>query len=154
MGYSTDFDGKFTVTPTLKEEDRIFLTKLASTRRMKRKVGPEYGVEGEFYVDGKGFAGQDSDDTVLNSNEPPSTQPSLWCQWIPTEDGNFIVWDGGEKFYNYVEWIDYINNWLTKRGYTLSGSVNWQGEEHDDIGLIEFTKRGKVKVLHGHIVYK
>lgn len=157
MGYTTDFNGKFTVTPTLKEEDRNFLTKLAQTRRMKRNVGPEYGVEGEFYVDGKGFAGQDSDDTVLDSNQPPSTQPGLWCQWIPFEDGTAIEWDGNEKFYNYVEWIVYINNWLNQRGYTLGGSVTWQGEERDDIGMIEFTKRGKkskIKVLQGHVVYK
>jgi hypothetical protein len=136
MGYSTNFTGKFIVSPTLNNEDRIFLTKLAQTRRVKRNVGPEYGVEGEFYVDGKGFCGQDCDETVINGNQPPATQPGLWCQWIPTEDGTAIEWDGNEKFYNYVEWIEYIINWLKPKGYVVNGEVEWQGEDSDDFGKI------------------
>ena len=114
-----------------------FLIKLANTRRMKRNVGPEYGTEGEFYVDGSGFMGQGEDDNVLNRNQPPSTQPGLWCQWVPTEDGTQIVWDGGEKFYYYVEWIQYIiNKVLAPRGYKLNGSVSYEGEDRDDFGVI------------------
>lgn len=137
MGYSTDFTGDFTVTPTLSISDRDFLKKFSSTRRMKRNVGPEYGVEGEFYVNGKGWYGQDHENNVVDSNTPPATQPGLWCQWIPTEDGNHIEWDGGEKFYNYVEWIKYlIEKILEPRGYKLNGTVEWQGEDSDDFGKI------------------
>jgi hypothetical protein len=143
MGYSTDFFGVFNVTPKLKQEDNEFLTKLAQTRRMKRdvtKLPPGYwGVEGEFYVDGEGDYGQTKDASVIDYNTPPSTQPGLWLQWIPSDDGETIQWDGGEKFYNYVEWLEYlIEMILSPRGYVLNGEVEWQGEETDDRGKIVY----------------
>jgi hypothetical protein len=36
MGYTTEFDGKFEITPALKPEHQEYLTKFADTRRMKR----------------------------------------------------------------------------------------------------------------------
>lgn len=153
MGYTTDFEGAFQVTPPLKPEDREFLAKFAETRRMARKVDPKYGVEGEFYVDGKGSFGQDKDETVIDYNTSPKTQPGLWCQWAPSEDGTEIVWDGSEKFYNYVEWIKYlIEKILAPRGYVLNGEVKWQGEESSDLGIIEIAKN-KVSVREGRVVY-
>jgi len=137
MGYTTDFSGQFDLNKKLDSETHEFLKKLAETRRMKRNVGPEYGVEGEFYVEGKGFMGQDDEDNVVNSNCPPSTQPGLWLQWIPSEDGMHIEWDGGEKFYYYEEWLVYIIDKILKpRGYILNGAVDWRGEEMDDIGCL------------------
>lgn len=153
MGYTTDFDGSFTVTPTLTEDDRVFLEKFSRTRRMARNVGPEYGVDGEFYVFGKGWAGQDHDETIIDYNRPPRTQPGLWCQWVPTEDGNEIEWDGGEKFYDYVEWLEYlIEKILAPRGYTLNGTVFWQGEEDSDRGKIVVTNN-VVKTKRARLVY-
>lgn len=137
MGYTTDFRGQFNLNKKLDKETHEFLTKLAETRRMARNVGPEYGTEGEFYVEGKGLMGQDREDNVIDQNQPPSTQPSLWLQWIPTDDGTAIVWDENEKFYCYVEWIEYlIEKILAPKGYVLNGAVDWQGEEFDDMGSI------------------
>ena len=153
MGYTTDFEGSFNITPVLSQKDNEFLTKFSETRRMARNVGPEYGIEGEFYVDGTGWAGQDSDTTVINYNRPPSTQPGLWCQWVPTDDGSELVWDGGEKFYNYVEWLDYlIDKILAPRGYTLNGECQWFGENRDDVGVI-IVENNKVTTKVGKLTY-
>jgi hypothetical protein len=153
MGYTTDFEGGFNITPNLSQKDNEFLTKFHNTRRMARKVGTEYGKEGEFYVDGTGWAGQDHDKNVINYNRPPGTQPGLWCQWIPTDDGCELVWDGGEKFYNYVEWLDYlIDKILAPRGYTLNGECQWFGEERDDVGVI-IVKNNKVTTKVGKLTY-
>jgi len=153
MGYTTDFEGSFNITPVLSQKDNEFLTKFSETRRMARNVGPEYGIEGEFYVDGTGWAGQDSDTTVIDYNRPPSTQPGLWCQWVPTDDGSELVWDGGEKFYNYVEWLDYlIDKILAPRGYTLNGECQWFGEERDDVGVI-IVKNNIVTTKVGKLTY-
>jgi len=153
MGYTTDFEGSFNITPVLSQKDNEFLTKFSETRRMARNVGPEYGIEGEFYVDGTGWAGQDSDKNVINYNRPPSTQPGLWCQWIPTDDGSELVWNGGEKFYNYVEWLDYlIDKILAPRGYTLNGECQWFGEERDDVGVI-IVKNNVVTTKVGKLTY-
>jgi hypothetical protein len=153
MGYTTDFEGSFNITPVLSQKDNEFLTKFSETRRMARNVGPEYGEEGEFYVDGTGWAGQDSDKNVINYNRPPSTQPGLWCQWVPTDDGSELVWDGGEKFYNYVEWLDYlIDKILAPRGYVINGECQWFGEERDDVGVI-IVENNKVTTKVGKLTY-
>jgi len=153
MGYTTDFEGSFNITPVLSQKDNEFLTKFSETRRMARRVGPEYGIEGEFYVDGTGWAGQDSDKNVINYNRPPSTQPGLWCQWVPTDDGSELVWNGGEKFYNYVEWLQYlIDKILAPRGYTLNGECQWFGEERDDVGVI-IVKNNIVTTKVGKLTY-
>lgn len=137
MGYTTEFQGSFKLNKKLDPKTHTFLKKLAETRRMARRVDPKYGVEGEFYVDGKGFMGQDEEPNIVNYNKPPSTQPSLWCQWTPSEDGTAIVWDQGEKFYNYIEWVIYIcNKILTPRGYSITGNVKWRGEDFNDTGTI------------------
>lgn len=137
MGYTTDFEGQFNLNKKLDEATHKLLKGIAETRRMARNLPDEYGIEGEFFIDGKGFAGQDRDDTIINYNTPPKTQPSLWLQWVPNDEGTAIVWDEGEKFYNYIEWIKYlIEKILSPRGYILNGQVRWRGEDFDDIGVI------------------
>lgn len=163
MGYTTDFDGEFEVSPTLLPKHKFYLTRFSETRRMKRdvekltkitnsnsnhaKVGLPLGVEGEFFVDGSG-------DSVIDGNKPPSNQPGLWCQWIPTEDGTVIKWDEGEKFYYYVEWIEYmIDNFFKPWGYKLNGSISWNGEDSEDLGLIKVTNN-VVEVKRGRVIYE
>ena len=137
MGYTTTFSGQFNITPPLSDADRKFLTKLSQTRRMGRNLGPEYGIQGEWYVDSTAPYGQDHDANIIDYNTPPATQPGLWCQWIPTADGSALVWDGGEKFYYYKEWMCYlIEKYLAPRGYTVNGNVTWQGEDPTDTGTI------------------
>ena len=137
MGYTTDFVGQFKIEPALKTEDIEFLQKFNDTRRMKRVgLDPKYGVDGEWYC-GSGDAGQGHEDNIVDYNTPPSTQPGLWCQWRPTDDGAYLEWDEGEKFYEYEVWLDYlIENYLKPRGYVLNGTVQWQGESFDDRGAL------------------
>ena len=137
MGYTTDFEGHFEVTPPLEIKHADYLARFSGTRRMR--------------TDG---------------------QPSLWCQWVPISDSfephrmmdgpdqeadapayyPYFGWDGGEKFYNYVEWLEYIvSRFLKPWGYALNGEVTWQGEERADIGKIVVennqisTKAGRIE---------
>ena len=136
MGYTTEFRGGWKLNKKLDDDTFNLLVGLASTRRVARNL-EGYGVEGEFYWKDDGNCGQNHTPDVIDSNRPPKTQPSLWLQWVPTEDRMGIEWDGGEKFYSYVEWIEYlITAILAPRGYVLNGSVEWRGEEWDDIGII------------------
>jgi hypothetical protein len=151
MGYTRDFEGKFTLDRPLTQDQAEYINTFSLTRRMKRdpliaqglpdpireKVGLPVGIDGEYFVGGLGAYGQDDDDSVLEHNDPSSTQPGLWCQWVPTEDGTAIEWDGNEKFYYYIEWLQYIlDNFLIPWGYVLNGSVFWQGERDSDKGWI------------------
>jgi len=151
MGYTTDFNGEFNVEPALKPEHIAYLKQFNETRRVKRDVAKSenlsdpvreaaclpVGPEGSFVVGGKGFMGQDGDDSVVDNNRPPVGQPGLWCQWTPSEDGTTIEWDGGEKFYDYTEWLEYIiENFLDPWGYVVNGSVRWEGEKTGDVGVL------------------
>jgi hypothetical protein len=56
---------------------------------------------------------------------------------VPTEDRKGLEWNGVEKFYYYAEWLEYLTRkFLNPLGYTVSGSVTWQGEEHGDHGTL------------------
>lgn len=174
MGYTTEFKGKFSLTPSLSDEQRKYLKKFSQTRRMKRdpkklmelfkgkggypgRTGtPEeiYGNQGQFFVGGEGFRGQDRDGSVIDGNYPPMGQPSLWCQWIPNKDGNKLKWDGGEKFYHYTEWLEYlIRNFFEPWGIKVSGVVKWEGEDSDDMGKIVVVNN-EVTVLKANISYE
>lgn len=168
MGYTTEFEGSFKLNKKLKKAHAEYLSKFAETRRMKRngcicetmedpirkKVKLPVGFEGEFFVGGVGYAGQDHDSSVKEGNSPPSNQPGLWCQWVPSEDLLSIEWDGNEKFYDYVGWIKYlIEKFLAPWGYVLNGEVTWRGEDDNDKGKIVI-KNNEVSVLRAHLVYQ
>ncbi len=168
MGYTTSFEGKFNLDKPLSPNHRGYLKKFNETRRMGRDsvkaaalpdplrlaVGLPIGTQGAYFVGGTGFAGQDRDDSIIDYNDSPKEQPGLWCQWTPNEDGTAIEWDEGEKFYNYVEWLQYlIQHFLKPWGYTLNGQVEWPGEEQGDIGKIVVTDN-EVVVKAGRIVFE
>jgi hypothetical protein len=144
MGYTTDFSGRFELNKELSPKMEQYLKLFNETRRMERNTDEVFGVQGEFFVFGGGSFGQDHEENVVNFNEPPSTQPSLWNQWTPTDDRMGIEWDWGEKFYNYTEWLVYlIHKILAPNGYVLNGVVTWQGEDTGDVGEI-FVENNRV----------
>ena len=168
MGYTTDFDGQFDLNKPLTSAHKNYLEQFAHTRRMKRdeaiagkledpvrtSAGLPIGKEGAYFVNGAGFCGQDEDESVMNGNQPPEGQPGLWCQWVPNSDGTAIVWDGGEKFYEYTAWIEYlIENFFKPWGYVLNGEVYWHGEDHTDTGVIQISDNVPT-VKFGKIVYQ
>lgn len=137
-----------------------------------------YGKDGEFFVKDDGNYGQSTDRSIIDYNTPPGQlgyydktmswnerweenqkrtkeglcQPSLWCQWI-INDNHELEWDGGEKFYSYVEWLKYlITNFFQPWGVLLNGEIEWAGEDKNDRGKIVVTNN-KVEVYNGRIEY-
>jgi hypothetical protein len=152
MGYTTEFNGSFQLSKPATKEQIEYLNRFSYTRRMKRDVeklnelhkgeyglpGIGYGTEGEFFCMNDNEFGQSKDGSIVDDNYPPSTQPGLWCQWVLTEDGTELEWDGGEKFYCYVEWLQYlIENFFSRWEIEINGTVKWQGEDMDDRGRIK-----------------
>ena len=163
MGYTTDFRGQLSVTPALTPEQLAFITAFNETQRMGRdpKVVMEYakgedglpgadktnaeevyGKFGEYYVG-------DNSIGVIDNNAAPGQsrifgetecQPGLWCQWTvyaDDEQNQTFEWDGGEKFYEYVKWLEYmVKFFFTPWGVMLNGTIEWRGEEWDDNGVI------------------
>lgn len=170
MGYNTNFSGSFELDRPLKKKHAKYLRAFSHIRHMRRKeiltielpdklrkkVGLPIGVEGEYYVGSHkdGNSGQTRTLDVANGNSPSTTMPGLWCQWtVGGENGHpleadeiekgvavTICWDQGEKFYYYVEWLQYIiDNFLKRWEYTLNGTVQWSGEQTGDVGKIVVT---------------
>jgi len=159
MGYTTSFSGHFGFNRPIEQKHADYINAFSGSRRMKRHpviaaklkddlriaVGLPIGIDGAYFVGGGGFAGQDKDDPVLEYNAPGGEQPGLWCQWAVNQKENILEWDGSEKFYNYVEWLEYlIKNFFEPWGYSLNGFVNWQGEDDGDTGTI-VVKHNEVK---------
>ena len=164
MGYTTYFHGAFEfnkeVSPQLKE----YINRFSATRRMPRdndkikELYPnwkelcffgELGNKGEYFAPMSKCWGQDNDTSIIDYNGfRNAVHPGLWCQWI-INDNNQLVWDGGEKFYSYVEWLEYlIKHFFAPSGYVLNGEVDFEGEDSDDFGAI-IVKDNDVDIKYG-----
>lgn len=79
---------------------------------------------------------------LLEFNEDPdriedTEHPTRsYLQWVPSETLDALVWDEGEKFYDYEQWLQWILRWLADRGVRASGQLDWRGEDGSDIGRI------------------
>ena len=174
MGYTTKFEGSFEFEEPLTDEMIQYINRFSTTRRIKRNVvkiketysdwknlsfNGDLGKDGEYFVGDSEWildwkSKDDSFDTsIINYNEPPAKQPGLWCQWVVSLDGKHLEWDGNEKFYNYVEWLEYlINHFFTPSNIFMNGSVMWRGENVEDIGKIT-VKHNKITVTKGKLTF-
>lgn len=143
MGYNTEFYGQLNINPVLTLEDKEFLKKFSASRHVKRDTKKtieifglgEYGTEGEWFLEVNHESGHTQD--VINYNLPPSTQPGLWCDFEPNEDGSAIIWNQSENTYDGLEWITYlVTKYLVPRGYVVNGRFDANGEEHGDFWAI------------------
>lgn len=148
MGYHTEFCGEIDLDRPVDPATAELLDGLARTERVKRNVGAEYGVDGEFYI-------KDDEETISDRLHAPGKQPGFWLHWVLTEDRQHLTWDGGEKFYDYIEWLVYLrDNVLNPRGYRLvDGCIYWFGQDDDDRGMIE-ADDNKVIISYGKVVYE
>jgi hypothetical protein len=167
MGYDTSFSGEFSIVPALTAEQTAYLQAFTETRRVKRNpemlvdvpdhvraaVGLPLGVDAEYFVGYPANFGQSYTPDVVDDT-PPTTQPGLWCQWIPTDKGDQLVWDEGEKFYDYEDWLQYlIDNFFKPWDRVLNGEVYWIGEDPDDRGVL-VVENNVLTVKHGRVIYE
>ena len=80
---------------------------------------------------------------ILEANEDPDTIPTgdrqarSYMQWVPSETLDHIVYDGNEKFYDYVPWLTWLLAHLKSLGVTATGTLHWSGESASDTGTID-----------------
>lgn len=78
---------------------------------------------------------------LLEANEDNEATKALfgknnYLQWVPTESLDAIVWDGNEKFYDYIDLMGDVCAWLKARDITANGELYWAGESADDRGTL------------------
>lgn len=122
MGYTTDFVGNLTITPSLNDAEIEYLDSFRLSRRCQREGGP-YAVPGNPRAeDHADFAGD-------SYNQRADGQPNLWCDWEVCWEGDCLAWNGTEKSYAMIPWVRYLIRHFLKPG----------GEAHGHPGFEEFT---------------
>ena len=83
---------------------------------------------------------------LLEWADDPSNVDSFWkdhpnsyLQWVPSKTLDSIGWDGNEKFYDYVKWLQFVCDWLIGAGISANGNLFWSGEDTEDIGILSVT---------------
>lgn len=152
MGYTTNFTGQLKFSTPLTKEQVSYIQAFNQTRRMKRNSDlaeqmPDpkrkaaklpIGRDAQFFVGNETDMGQVMDSSVVEYNSPPFGQPGLWCNWTVSNDGTALLWDESEKFYDYVEWLQYmIDHFFSPWNTKLNGTIDWEGEDHSDTGTIK-----------------
>lgn len=90
-----------------------------------------------------GIDGRETDDVDM---------PDGYNQWVLTKDLRHIAWDGNEKFYGYVEWLQYIiDKVLLPNNLFLSGSVAYAGEDAKDNGILTIEADKVVQRPHAEV---
>jgi hypothetical protein len=170
MSYSYTFSGHFRIEPRLTPPQVDYLGAFADTRRMKRNAKLLTGVpdplreaarlplghEGCYFVGTSPSPhGESHLASVVDMNVPPAGQPSLWCQWVPNDEGDRIGCDEGEKFHFFDEWLSYlIDHFFKPWGCRLTGNVQWQGDDDADRGTLVVRDKNAVDVLGAIAVRK
>lgn len=162
MGYSTNFYGELKIMPSFKEYDLLneWLSQRHITFDNKKieKVLAETGVRCD-YVDSDNHLKEDcwnliykpiedleeTEDTnfdiwsLSNYNEPPFKCPGLWSDWILEKNGSILTWNGNEKSYDMVAWVQFLIKYIfAPNGHTVNGEINFQGEREPDSGKFIF----------------
>jgi len=90
-----------------------------------------------------------------DSDNAPGRNPGGYCQWVLRNysDKSCLQWDGGEKFYDYIEWLQYlISKILSPEGYVFNGEIHWKGEDWSDLGKI-VVKDNQIQTLKGQVTH-
>lgn len=113
MGYTTTFDGELKFNRELTHMEWLDLTRLGDC------------YDHEHYAE---------------FTDTPETLPDGYLQWVPNQLGTGLIWNSGEKFYDYIHWLRWlIKHYMKPRGIVLNGEIRWQGEEIEDTGVIVAT---------------
>ena len=65
-----------------------------------------------------------------------SGYPGFYCQWVFNRETCTIEWDGGEKFYEYIQWLQFVFEKCDELNLSANGKISWQGDNYQDQGEI------------------
>ena len=163
MGYTTWFEGELTPNKPFKKEFINYINAFSEKRHEPRDVeiikrsDPDWAkhcLDGNLGPYGMYYVGSFDEGVIDRSAAKGYTCPGYWCFWCINEETGVVEWDGGEKFYQYTDWLIYlIENFFEPAGYILNGEFIWIGEDSDDRGKISVVNN-KVSEFLGEIVYE
>ena len=163
MGYTTWFEGGLTPNKPFKKEFINYINAFSEKRHEPRDVeiikrsDPDWAkhcLDGNLGPYGMYYVGNFDEGVIDRSLAKSYTCPGYRCDWCINEETGVVEWDGGEKFYQYTDWLIYlIENFFEPAGYILNGEFIWIGEDSEDRGKISVVNN-KVSEFLGEIVYE
>ena len=163
MGYTTWFEGGLTPNKPFKKEFINYINAFSEKRHEPRDVeiikrsDPDWAkhcLDGNLGPYGMYYVGNFDEGVIDRSLAKSYTCPGYWCNWCINEATGVVEWNGGEKFYQYTDWLIYlIENFFEPAGYILNGEFIWIGEDSEDRGKISVVNN-KVSEFLGEIVYE
>lgn len=80
--------------------------------------------------------------------------PGFWCDYVVSDDGTEITWNGSEKSYYMEKWLPLlIEKFFAPAGHTLNGNMKAQGEDASDMWLL-LCEDNKVSTKHAKITWE
>ena len=163
MGYTTWFEGELTPNKPFKKKFINYINAFSEKWHEPRDVeiikrsDPDWAkhcLDGNLGPYGMYYVGNFDEGVIDRSLAKSYTCPRYWCNWCINEETGVVEWNGGEKFYQYTDWLIYlIENFFEPAGYILNGEFIWIGEDSDDRGKISVVNN-KVSEFLGEIVYE
>lgn len=146
MGYHTDFTGKFHFEKNASREFMEYINAFSHARHVLRNAeeikhaDPEWkkhcfhgdlGEYGEYYADpSNAFA-------MPNENIIQKNVPGYYCEWYMPDTGTLMHNDGTDYYQDYQNWLFFLlRNFIIPDHYILNGSVYWNGEDTEDLGIL------------------
>jgi hypothetical protein len=109
VGYTTRFSGGISVSPPITLHEAEVILRTADGRETELKVA------GRLY------------------------NVTSYLQWVPDKSLKYLVWNEGEKFYEYDAWLQIVIKYLKDNDPSrkFSGSMSWAGENVTDTGVVQ-----------------
>lgn len=137
MGYTTEFEGALELRPALADGLVAAWNAMVKERNNTYLDGSPRSFDAKLY--GR-----------LEVRRPNAGQtkwpcaPSCWDQWTLRQDKakqcTLIEWDGGEKFYGFIRWLqhtlDTLHAVVRPLQLSVTGLIRWQGQEKEDQGVL------------------
>ena len=114
MGYTTYFKGSIDIKPT--DELMNFVNNLSESECERSQyfwfVGKRVGLE------------------VVHNSGFRTPEYAVYMDWIISQNRKCLKWNGMEKFYGYVEYLQLLLDAIfIPLGYVLNGKIYYQGED-------------------------
>tara|TARA_R100001463_G_scaffold15141_7_gene39623 strand:- start:12571 stop:13122 length:552 start_codon:yes stop_codon:yes gene_type:complete len=121
MGYTTNFTGLMALSRRLTQDELDEYNQVWLNDR--------HDTTGEYSGDYRGGL---------------EKAPSIYNKWEIIDDVEHgitdihcLAWNGGQKFYQYVNWLKFIvSDFLQPKGIYLKGKIRFSGEDVEDAGVI------------------
>lgn len=116
--------------------------KKTNTKKQDKSIDTKKKTVIDYEHETKKYPTDGSD--IIDHDRPHDGKPGLWCRWTVNDEGNAIIWDGHEDFYNSADWLAYlINHFIGSQPMAKGATTLTFLSTHTLNGVIEGIEEGE-----------